>query len=101
MSGGFALPRLRIRSRRRKPRGPEWKRTAAWCCFCLFNMAFAALLGAALTAIGWALAFSIEWRELHRWPCDPEATALSIREVLCHRAVSVLAVALMFIGIFS
>jgi hypothetical protein len=101
VNGGFALPRIRARSRRRKPRGPQWRRKAAWCCLWLVLTSANLMSGHALVAAGMAVLFAVDWRELHRAPCDPEAAPLTLREELAHTAVGFAAVALALVGWLS
>lgn len=101
MNGGLTLPRLLARSRRRKPRGPEWKRTAKWCAAWLVLLALNGVLGHFASAAGCAVFFSLEWRNLHRWPCDPEAAALTMEEARRGCLMAMLGLALMVVGILT
>lgn len=100
MSGGFALPRIRVRSRRRKPRGPQWRRKAAWCCAWLVLIAANLLSANCWSAIGAAVFFVVDWRELHHAPCDPDAKPLTLRERERHLAMCACGLALMVAGNF-
>ena len=97
--GGFALPRLRVRSRRRKPRGPWWRYTAAFCCVWLVLIAVNLLVGNPWSAAGAAIFFTVDWRDLHRAPCDPEARPLTIREEAHGVGLCMLGLALCVVGI--
>ncbi len=101
MNGGFTLPRLLTRSRRRKPRGPEWKRQAVWVAVWMLLLALNILAGAPWSAAGAAILLACEWQELHRWPCEPEASPLTLTERKRGVAWRAAALALMLVGIFT
>ncbi len=101
VNGGVTLPRLRTRSRRRKPRGPEWKRQAALCAVWIFLLALYVFTALPWSAAGSVVFLACDWQLLHRWPCDPDASPLTLTERKRGIAWRVAGLALLTIGIFT
>ncbi len=80
VSGGHVLPRLRVRFRRRKPRGPEWWRAFRMLCAGLPITAAHIVVGAVVCAAATALLAFTYARDLRRWPCDREGRAYTEAE---------------------
>jgi hypothetical protein len=73
MTDGLALPRARVRTRRRKPRTRYWWLCVFMLCSCLILLALNVLSSEPLSASGMALC-SAYWRRRMRHPlADPEA----------------------------
>jgi hypothetical protein len=96
--GGFTLPRIRIRSRRRKPRGPEWKRKALHVALDAFFVVVYAPTAWAV-AVGFTICLAVDWRDLHRAPCDPEARPLTLREEITGALAVLAALSLVVVGV--
>ncbi len=77
---GVALPRIRVRTRRRKPRGPEWRRQFRWLAWAMTLAVACVFAGLVFTATGMALQAVAHLRELRRWPCDPEARPATVAQ---------------------
>lgn len=99
--GGLTLPRVRVRSRRRKPRGPEWRRSAALCCANAFSLLVFLLSDEPLCAAASAIGLAVTWIDLHHAPCDPEARALTRREEAIGGAAACFALVLFVVGIVT
>jgi hypothetical protein len=79
--GGFALPRIRVRSRRRRPRTPWWRFWAglfcAWLALLAWHVLDADAVGTAAAVCGTVFAR----RKMRQRPADPEAPVLTTRDV--------------------
>lgn len=99
--GGLTLPRIRVRSRRRKPRGPQWRRKARRCALVAITAIVLSLVSAPYSAIGCSIALGVEWRELHHAPYDPEAPPLTLRQSAENAVATAVALGFMLVGIVS
>lgn len=97
---GFAIPRVRVRARRRKPRGPEWWWRFAWLAAACFMLVTLVLAGALVTAAGMALLAIVDVRLLRRWPCDPEGPRGTWADTRTDVALACAALALFVVGVF-
>ncbi len=87
--------------RRRRPRGPKWKKRAAWFCLEAFGAILSFVAGWPLYAAGFLLALANDWTHLHRAPCDPEAPPLTEREWIRIVVFDVGAIVLALTGMLS
>lgn len=98
---GHALPRLLVRTRRRKPRGPAWKRAFVWLCLWLILLAYSLIFGFLLTAAGDALFAVAAYWALGWWPANPEGAEPTLGQLRAQIWVARCGFVLVVLGIFA